>query len=234
MQEFVESGREQDTPITLTDFLQEVSLLSDRDDESDDMPKVTLMTIHSAKGLEFPYVYVVGMEENIFPSPLSQGSIRELEEERRLLYVAITRAEHYCHLTYAKMRYRYGKMEWDTPSRFLRDIDPHLIHINGDNVMPAYRRAAPMHRPQPRPTASPMPQPRFTPTSRIAAHSPIATAVNLDFSIGDKVSHDRFGLGVITALDGNGGSAKATVEFKNAGTKQLLLKFARLKKIMAE
>ena len=234
MQEFVESGREQDTPITLTDFLQEVSLLSDRDDESDDMPKVTLMTIHSAKGLEFPYVYVVGMEENIFPSPLSQGSIRELEEERRLLYVAITRAERYCHLTYAKMRYRYGKMEWDTPSRFLRDIDPHLIHINGDNVMPAYRRAAPMHRPQPRPTASPMPQPRFTPTSRIAAHSPIATAVNLDFSIGDKVSHDRFGLGVITALDGNGGSAKATVEFKNAGTKQLLLKFARLKKIMAE
>ena len=234
MQEFVESGREQDTPITLTDFLQEVSLLSDRDDESDDMPKVTLMTIHSAKGLEFPYVYVVGMEENIFPSPLSQGSIRELEEERRLLYVAITRAERYCHLTYAKMRYRYGKMEWDTPSRFLRDIDPHLIHINGDNVMPAYRRAAPMHRPQPRPTASPMPQPRFTPTSRIASHSPIATAVNLDFSVGDKVSHDRFGLGVITALDGNGGSAKATVEFKNAGTKQLLLKFARLKKIMAE
>ncbi len=234
MQEFVETGREQDTPITLTDFLQEVSLLSDRDDESDDMPKVTLMTIHSAKGLEFPYVYVVGMEENIFPSPLSQGSIRELEEERRLLYVAITRAERYCHLTYAKMRYRYGKMEWDTPSRFLRDIDPHLIHINGDNVMPAYRRSAPMHRPQPRPAASPMPQPRFTPTSRIASHSPIATAVNLDFSIGDKVSHDRFGLGVITALDGNGGSAKATVEFKNAGTKQLLLKFARLKKIMAE
>lgn len=234
MQEFVETGREQDTPITLTDFLQEVSLLSDRDDESDDMPKVTLMTIHSAKGLEFPYVYVVGMEENIFPSPLSQGSIRELEEERRLLYVAITRAERYCHLTYAKMRYRYGKMEWDTPSRFLRDIDPHLIHINGDNVMPAYRRAAPMHRPQPRPAAPPMPQPRFTPTSRIASHSPIATAVNLDFSIGDKVSHDRFGLGVITALDGNGGSAKATVEFKNAGTKQLLLKFARLKKIMAE
>ena len=234
MQEFVETGREQDTPITLTDFLQEVSLLSDRDDEGDDTPKVTLMTIHSAKGLEFPYVYVVGMEENIFPSPLSQGSIRELEEERRLLYVAITRAERYCHLTYAKMRYRYGKMEWDTPSRFLRDIDPHLIHINGDNVMPAYRRAAPMHRPQPRPAASPMPQPRFTPTSRIAAHSPIATAVNLDFSVGDKVSHDRFGLGVITALDGNGGSAKATVEFKNAGTKQLLLKFARLKKIMAE
>ena len=234
MQEFVETGREQDTPITLTDFLQEVSLLSDRDDESDDTPKVTLMTIHSAKGLEFPYVYVVGMEENIFPSPLSQGSIRELEEERRLLYVAITRAERYCHLTYAKMRYRYGKMEWDTPSRFLRDIDPHLIHINGDNVMPAYRRAAPTHRPQPRPAASPMPQPRFTPTSRIASHSPIATAVNLDFSIGDKVSHDRFGLGVITALDGNGGSAKATVEFKNAGTKQLLLKFARLKKIMAE
>lgn len=234
MQEFVETGREQDTPITLTDFLQEVLLLSDRDDESDDTPKVTLMTIHSAKGLEFPYVYVVGMEENIFPSPLSQGNIRELEEERRLLYVAITRAERYCHLTYAKMRYRYGKMEWDTPSRFLRDIDPHLIHINGDNVMPAYRRAAPMHRPQPRPVASPMPQPRFTPTSRIASHSPIATAVNLDFSIGDKVSHDRFGLGVITALDGNGGSAKATVEFKNAGTKQLLLKFARLKKIMAE
>lgn len=231
MQDFVETGREQDTSITLTDFLQEVSLLSDRDDDTDDAPRVTLMTIHSAKGLEFPYVYVVGLEENIFPSPLSQGSIRELEEERRLLYVAITRAEHYCHLTYAKMRYRYGKVEWSAPSRFLRDIDHHLLHINGDNIAPAYRRPTPIQRQQPRPLTPVTPQPRFTPTSKVTNHTPLAGMVNTNFSVGDKVTHDRFGIGIITALEGNGGSAKATVDFNNAGTKQLLLKFARLKKI---
>lgn len=238
MQEFTEAAREQDNPTGLTDFLQDVSLLSDREDEDGDSPKITLMTIHSAKGLEFPCVYVVGMEENIFPSPMSQGSMRELEEERRLLYVAITRAERYCTLTYAKMRYRYGKMEWDAPSRFLRDIDSKYIRVTGDETMPAFRNrttAAPQRsfaqRPMPQP--KPVPQSSFsTPLTRVrtAVNKP-GTATSFSFNIGDQVTHDRFGHGVITALEGNSDSAKATVQFDNAGTKQLLLKFARLKKM---
>ena len=136
VQEFVETrkeeGREQET--RLVDYLQEVSLLTDLDsDDGKDIPRVVLMTIHSAKGLEFPTVFVVGLEENIFPSPLSMGSKRELEEERRLLYVAITRAERHCILTCAKNRWRYGKMDYDTPSRFIYDIDPQLLKV--DNSM---------------------------------------------------------------------------------------------------
>ena len=121
MQDFVESRREEDMAdqVYLPDFLQEVALLTDLDsDDGDSNDKVTLMTIHSAKGLEFPTVFVVGLEENIFPSPMCTNSIRELEEERRLLYVAITRAEKHCILTCAQNRWRYGRMEYDTPSRF--------------------------------------------------------------------------------------------------------------------
>ena len=117
MQDFVESRKEEDRgdEIALSDFLQEVALLTDLDSEGDeDQPKVTLMTVHAAKGLEFPTVFVVGLEENIFPSPMCTGSMRELEEERRLLYVAITRAEKHCILTCAQNRFRYGKMEYDT------------------------------------------------------------------------------------------------------------------------
>jgi DNA helicase-2/ATP-dependent DNA helicase PcrA len=107
-----------------------VALLTDLDsDEDANLPKVSLMTIHSAKGLEFPTVFVVGLEENIFPSPMCTNSLRELEEERRLLYVAITRAERHCILTCAENRFRYGRMEYDTPSRFIKDIDPQLLHV---------------------------------------------------------------------------------------------------------
>ena len=132
MQDFVESRREEDMAdqVYLPDFLQEVALLTDLDsDDGDSNDKVTLMTIHSAKGLEFPTVFVVGLEENIFPSPMCTNSIRELEEERRLLYVAITRAEKHCILTCAQNRWRYGRMEYDTPSRFIRDIDPELLDV---------------------------------------------------------------------------------------------------------
>lgn len=132
MQDFVESRREEDNGdhVALNDFLQEVSLMTDLDSDSDDNEaKVTLMTIHSAKGLEFPTVFVVGLEENIFPSPMCCDSVRSLEEERRLLYVAITRAERHCILTCAQNRFRYGRMEYDTPSRFLKDFDSSLIHV---------------------------------------------------------------------------------------------------------
>ena len=130
MQDFVEGNREEGLPIGLVDFLQDVSLMTDRDSgDAEDDNKVTLMTIHSAKGLEFPHVFVVGMEENIFPSPMCTDSMRKLEEERRLLYVAITRAEKKCILTCAKSRYRYGRMEFDAPSRFLKDIDSRLVTV---------------------------------------------------------------------------------------------------------
>ncbi len=135
MQDFVESRREEDMgeQVYLPDFLQEVALLTDLDsDEGDSDDKVTLMTIHSAKGLEFPTVFVVGLEENIFPSPMCTNSMRELEEERRLLYVAITRAEKHCILTCAQNRFRYGRMEYDTPSRFIRDIDSELLDVKSE------------------------------------------------------------------------------------------------------
>ena len=130
MSAFVEERREEGRfdELFLKDYLQDVALLTDADSDGDkDEPRVSLMTVHAAKGLEFPTVFVVGLEENIFPSPLSAASIRELEEERRLLYVAITRAEKHCILTNAKNRWRYGKMEFDNPSRFIDEIDSKLI-----------------------------------------------------------------------------------------------------------
>lgn len=130
MSAFVEERREEGRfdKLFLKDYLQDVALLTDADSDGDkDEPRVSLMTVHAAKGLEFPTVFVVGLEENIFPSPLSAASLRELEEERRLLYVAITRAEKHCILTNAKNRWRYGKMEFDNPSRFIDEIDSKLI-----------------------------------------------------------------------------------------------------------
>ena len=129
MSEFVDNRQEEGMgdDVQLTDFLQEVALLTDLDSNDDEQVKVSLMTVHSAKGLEFPYVFVVGLDENIFPSQMSMDSAREMEEERRLLYVAITRAERKCILTSARNRYRYGKAEFFVPSRFLRDIDDDLI-----------------------------------------------------------------------------------------------------------
>ena len=146
LQDFTQTHREEDNEhIYLTDYLSEVSLLTDLDsDEGDDGAKVTIMTIHSAKGLEFGTVFVVGMEENLFPSPMCSNSIKGLEEERRLFYVALTRAEQHCYLSYAKSRFRYGKMEFCSPSRFLRDIDPQYLHIDkqsSDFSRPAYPRS---------------------------------------------------------------------------------------------
>ncbi len=136
MQDFVEGRREEDLGdhVSISDYLQEVSLLSELDSDGDaDEPKVTLMTIHSAKGLEFPTVFIVGMEENIFPSPMCVDSPRGIEEERRLLYVAITRAERHCILTCAQNRFRYGRMESDRPSRFLNEISPEFISTEYGN-----------------------------------------------------------------------------------------------------
>ena len=131
LQDFTQTHREEDNEhIYLTDYLSEVSLLTDLDsDEGDDGAKVTIMTIHSAKGLEFGTVFVVGMEENLFPNQMASGSIREMEEERRLFYVALTRAEEQCYLTHAQNRYRFGKSEFCSPSIFLREIDSCYLEV---------------------------------------------------------------------------------------------------------
>ena len=265
MQDFVESRREEDmgNEIFLPDFLQEVALLTDLDsEEGDENDKVTLMTIHSAKGLEFPTVFIVGLEENIFPSPMCTNSMRELEEERRLLYVAITRAEKHCILTCAQNRFRYGRMEYDTPSRFIRDIDPELLDVQsetggGDS---SYRRPSggssyggsrsPEWMQNPRPVATqfradPKPRmvaprqpekpvdpfgPNFKRVYDAVAPRPMASDPSAgDLREGCRIEHQRFGIGTVLKIEGTGENTKATVEFRNAGTKQLLLKFAKFK-----
>ena len=301
MQDFVEGNREEELPIGLVDFLQDVSLMTDMDnDEAESENKVSMMTIHSAKGLEFPHVFVVGMEENIFPSPMCTDSMRKLEEERRLLYVAITRAEKKCILTCAKSRYRFGRMEFNASSRFLKDIDPQLVSVErsdddygstgygatrggngygfggygggygrGDS---RYQNSSPvasqfMADPKPKITGPKRPETPVNPYGEAFQRKIVASGGSLkrvndalrqgtnrsnmlsgqapslrervggeaDFfqglSVGMKVEHARFGVGLVTALEGQADSAKATVEFRNAGTKRLLLKFAKLKKI---
>ena len=240
MQDFVETRKEEGRidETSLSDFLQEVALLTDLDsDDGDEQSKVVLMTIHAAKGLEFPTVFVVGLEENIFPSPLCVGSIRELEEERRLLYVAITRAEKHCILTCAQNRFRYGKMEFDTPSRFIRDIDPSLLRVEGSvpgiaagssrysSGSDAYRR--PVQNPRPVATQFVADvKPRLVPL-RKEAPLPQSAIGDIGLKEGNVIEHQRFGIGTVVKVEGSGENAKATVAFKNAGTKQLLLKFAR-------
>ncbi len=312
MQDFVESRREEDMgdEIYLPDFLQEVALLTDLDsDEGDSNDKVTLMTIHSAKGLEFPTVFVVGLEENIFPSPMCTNSMRELEEERRLLYVAITRAEKHCILTCAQNRFRYGRMEYDTPSRFIRDIDPELLDIHSESggiensSRKAYNRydggaygtgttggygrnargfesESPEWMQNPRPVATQFkadPKPRavaprqpekpvdpfgegfkklyqqqagkplstsrpsaptggnFRPVNRAVPPRPMATDPSpSELREGATIEHQRFGIGTVVRIEGTGENTKATVEFRNTGTKQLLLKFAKFKIIATD
>ena len=245
MQDFVEGRREEDMgdQVYLTDFLQEVALLTDLDsDDGDENDKVVLMTIHAAKGLEFPTVFIVGLEENIFPSPMCTNSMRELEEERRLLYVAITRAEKHCIMTCAQNRFRYGRMEYDTPSRFIKDFDPRLIRVlseKGGYGMQNPRPVATQFRadPKPRVVAPRQPEkpvdpfgPNFKRVHQAVAPRPMASEGGT-LTEGAVIEHQRFGVGRVMKLEGVGENQKATVEFKNAGTKQLLLKFARYKVI---
>jgi len=249
LQDFVETRREEDRgdQVSLSDFLQEVSLLTDLDSDNDDtQSKVTLMTIHSAKGLEFATVFIVGLEENIFPSPMCVNTMRELEEERRLLYVAITRAEKRCIMTCAQNRWRYGKMEYDTPSRFIKDIDPNLLRVDGATSSTMAKdfdyngnRMNPNSRwiQNARPVATQFkadPKPRIVPPvsgdfRRVTpSHSPNANQqTNASLHEGNVIEHQRFGIGEIIKLEGIGENQKATVQFRNTGTKQLLLKFAK-------
>ena len=283
MQTFV-AGRQEEGRMDeayLTDYLQDVALLTDADSEGEkDEPRVSLMTIHAAKGLEFATVFVVGLEENIFPSPLAAVSVRELEEERRLLYVAITRAEKHCILTNAKNRFRYGKMEFDNPSRFIDEIDASLIEGGEETPESSFgggrssfggygsssrygseggyggrmpwdrdRSGYGRHYQNSKPVASQFmadPKPGFKSVRAVnavhrimgdtASSSSVALAGSSasnassaagSLSEGCRIEHQRFGIGTVLKIEGTGENTKATVEFQNAGTKQLLLKFAK-------
>lgn len=277
MQTFV-AGRQEEGRMDeayLTDYLQDVALLTDADSEGEkDEPRVSLMTVHAAKGLEFATVFVVGLEENIFPSPLAAVSVRELEEERRLLYVAITRAEKHCILTNAKNRFRYGKMEFDNPSRFIDEIDASLIEggeeapessfgggrssYGGYGSEGGYGGKMPWDRDRSgyrrdyqnsKPVASQFmadPKPGFKSVRAVnavhrimgdtASSSSVASAGSSaskassaagSLSEGCRIEHQRFGIGTVLKIEGTRENTKATVEFQNAGTKQLLLKFAK-------
>lgn len=307
MSAFVEERREEGRmdEAFLTDYLQDVALLTDADSEGGkDEPRVSLMTVHAAKGLEFATVFIVGLEENIFPSPLAAMSVRELEEERRLLYVAITRAEKHCILTNAKNRFRYGKMEFDNPSRFIDEIDDSLIEAQDemggsyfgggssfdrsasygerssygggygkrmpwdqkrrisdrDEDVPEWKRVTSQFRPDPKPasdTSSSSSSSRESLSSgnfksvraldaarRILGNnrsSSVSSTSSVSSSAGSsssgssfgalkegcKIEHQRFGVGIVRKIEGQGENAKATVEFQNSGVKQLLLKYAK-------
>lgn len=236
-----EEGNER---ILLGDFLSEVSLMSDQDtDQEADAAKITLMTIHSAKGLEFKNVFVVGMEENLFPSQLSGNSYKELEEERRLFYVAITRAEEHCFLTYAKTRFKYGKTEFCNPSRFLKDIDARYLDLpQEERMVKRIEEGAARFRQEQREESAYVERPVFIKTpprnlkpirtaGTVPAAGSKAPAAEGGLQVGDKIAHERFGQGEVLKVEGTGENCKATVRFQHAGEKQLLLKFARFKKI---
>ena len=302
MSAFVEERREEGRmdEAFLTDYLQDVALLTDADSEgAKDEPRVSLMTVHAAKGLEFATVFMVGLEENIFPSPLAAMSVRELEEERRLLYVAITRAEKHCILTNAKNRFRYGKMEFDNPSRFIDEIDASLIEAQDemggsyfgggssydrsasygersscgggygkrmpwdqkrrisdrDEDVPEWKRVTSQFRPDPKPasdTSSSSSSSRESlssgnfksvraldaarrilgnnRSSSVSSTSSVSSSAGSSFGAlkeGCKIEHQRFGVGIVRKIEGQGENAKATVEFQNSGVKQLLLKYAK-------
>lgn len=255
MRDFCDGRQEEGNPhVLLSDYLSEIALLTDQDEEQGEaQPKVTLMTIHSAKGLEFPNVFVVGLEENLFPSPLSSACYRALEEERRLFYVAVTRAEEHCYLSYAKSRFKYGKMEFCNPSRFLKDIDVRYLQVPQEELMGTrieekasrFRKEASRasYEREPRETGpsmfdgGPMPEEphRFVPPRtlrRIPDASPSAAPIGPSaggLSAGMWIEHERFGKGEVTRVEGSGDNCKATVQFQHAGVKQLLLKFARFK-----
>ncbi len=241
MQTFVEERKEEGRTeeVYLADYLQDVALLTDLDSKGDnDEPRVSLMTIHASKGLEFPTVFVVGLEENIFPSPMCADSPRQLEEERRLLYVAITRAEKHCFLTNAKNRWRYGKMEFDNPSRFLNDINRSFISEESESFSGFGGGGYGGRMPWERDHAARYQNDRPVATQFMADRKPdfldrkdddelLRGNSAGDLHEGVKIEHQRFGVGVVLKIEGTGENAKATVEFVNSGTKQLLLKFAK-------
>jgi DNA helicase-2/ATP-dependent DNA helicase PcrA len=230
---FTEAAETNGEPSTLEAYLANVALLTDQDNEKvEDRNKVTLMTMHSAKGLEFKHVYIVGMEDTLFPSPLSAGSAKELEEERRLFYVAITRAEKLATLSYALNRYKWGNLERSNPSRFLREIDQKYLHYPQTGGKPFHTKTGLRDMFREELTSYPeKPGLRKPLKTVIRQDTPFNGSDPSEFSEGDTVQHERFGQGVIVSIEGEPPNTTASVEFENGGRKKLLLRFAKLRKV---
>lgn len=256
MKDFVEGQKElADATGSLAEFLEDVALATDLDNENTDGDQVSLMTIHLAKGLEFPYVYIVGLEEDLFPSAMSMNTRSELEEERRLFYVALTRAERQAYLTYALSRYRWGKLIDSEPSRFIEEIDDKYLEITtpleeqrynpmlsadifGD-IEPNKVRFKPAKSPvfkkkettKSKPEGIKVTAPKnLKPVSNVKTE----TSSNLfddSLAVGNMVEHIRFGTGEVIKIEGNGADAKAEIKFNHGSVKKLLLRFAKLKVI---
>ena len=219
---------------TLDVFMKDIALLTDADeDDKDNMDKVSLMTIHSAKGLEFPYVYISGLEENLFPSMQTITNREDLEEERRLFYVAVTRAQNQVFLSYAENRYRWGNLTFCEPSRFIEEIDPEYLDMS--RIKKAYKPINNHSEEDSQLFQNSVFNEKIKKGKLKKVNtSEISTDVetdnsNSELAVGIEVEHERFGIGKVTQIEGAGSNIKATVLFKTAGQKQLLLKFARLK-----
>ncbi|SHI31903.1 DNA helicase-2 / ATP-dependent DNA helicase PcrA [Mesonia phycicola] len=249
IQDFVDGQKElADANGTLAEFLEDVALMTDLDQETPDEDRVALMTIHLAKGLEFPYVYIVGLEEDLFPSGMSMNTRSELEEERRLFYVALTRAEKQAYLTYVQSRFRWGKLIDAEPSRFIDEIDDQFLDymipqddykykplidndIFGEVDKSKFRQNKPQKGTPPpahKPTQSELQKLRRL--RPVDAPSVAKTNTNLvQLEVGQEVDHMRFGKGKVLSIEGVGQDKKAEIDFENGGMRKLLLRFAKLK-----
>ncbi|NND89056.1 MAG: UvrD-helicase domain-containing protein [Flavobacteriaceae bacterium] len=246
MRDFVEEQKElADTTGSLAEFLEDVALATDLDNEKGDDDRVALMTVHLAKGLEFPYVYIVGMEEDLFPSGMSMNTRSELEEERRLFYVALTRAEKQAYLTYTQSRYRWGKLIDAEPSRFIEEIDESFLEyltpvtehrykplIDADIFGDVDKSKLRMRKPT---KGTPPLGPSKEQLQKLRRLKPVSSEASKDFNVedanlqvGSQVEHVRFGKGIIKKIEGVGADTKAEIDFENGGLKKLLLRFAKL------
>ena len=250
IKDFTEGQQElADASGALTEFLEDVALATDFDSENKDenTDRVSLMTIHLAKGLEYPYVYVVGMEEDLFPSPMNLDSRGGLEEERRLFYVALTRAEERAFLSYAQSRYRWGKLNSAEPSRFIEEIDEQYLDyqipksdyefkplvntsIFGSTDVPKKQIKKPKSwEGKPNTVPNPTQLKKLRKIQSTSQNDSDSKEHVIDLAVGTKVEHQRFGKGIVTLIEGAGNDKKATIKFNGTGDKKLLLRFAKLK-----
>ena len=248
IKDFITDKIEQGEDTSLTSFLEDVALATDFDSKKDDdKPSISLMTIHQSKGLEYSHVYVVGLEENLFPSAMSMNTRSELEEERRLFYVAITRAEKVAYLSYAQTRYRWGKLVDAEPSRFLEEIDAQYLHyITPKTIEPTINRFVDKNLFDDAPKGIRFQKPiqRKKIERDLAKKKEIFVPKNLkkvsqtgikgnlfdnDIIVGNIIEHERFGRGEVISLEGKGPDKKAMIQFGTAGKKNLLLRFVKLK-----
>jgi DNA helicase-2/ATP-dependent DNA helicase PcrA len=247
IKDFVEGQQElADSTGSIAEFLEDVALATDLDnEEGEDSDKVALMTIHLAKGLEFPFVYIVGLEEDLFPSAMSMSTREELEEERRLFYVALTRAEKQAYLTYALSRYRWGKLVDSEPSRFIEEIDDQYLEIvtpkeerrfnpmlsadifgDVDTNTVRYKKPAYMKKKTKTVEKFKISTPKNL--KKVSETNSNSNVFDTKLIVGDVVNHQRFGKGNVLSIEGKAADLKAEIKFETGGVKKLLLRFAKL------